>query len=73
MRELNMKEYLKVKDNMPIPSARRVSELADMLVYHITYRRTQKALLIAQYLRWVHGSVINFNMNVRTGHRESAF
>lgn len=37
------------------PTNKRFAELADRLVCHLLYKRTMKALKIAQYLRKIHG------------------
>jgi len=52
---------------------RRLSYLADMLVQHIIYRRMNKALLIAQYLRQHYGNYLVIDLRPRTGYRERAW
>jgi hypothetical protein len=48
---------------------KRVSELMDMMVVHILFHRTAKALKIAQYLRNVFGMHTVRNLDLETGHR----
>jgi len=48
---------------------RRLSELADMMTCHVIWRRSRKALLIAQFLRRYYGSYLVANLDTRTGYR----
>lgn len=50
-------------------TAQRISELADMCAMHIAFGRTQKALLIAQFLRRATGWCMARNLNPGTGYR----
>ena len=49
----------------------RLSHLAEMLIGHLIYGRTRKALLIAQYLRRHFGMVLDMSLCLADGYHRS--